>query len=161
MEKLTLNIGCGERTFKEYPEGYKCINVDERDLTNVDKVMDAQKLEFPDNYFDYILASDIIEHFPISETKDILTEWKRVLKFGEIIEFRAPNLKVICKRYIDGEADTKYTSWLLYGGQGYSGNFHYVGFARGWFSSICSECGLKEIEYEEKGNNFIMKVEKI
>ncbi|MCK4528476.1 class I SAM-dependent methyltransferase [candidate division WOR-3 bacterium] len=161
MEKITLNIGCGERTFKEYPEGYKCINIDERDLSNVDKVMDIRRLEFPDEYFDYILASDIIEHFPISETKDILTEWKRVLKSGGIIEFRIPNLKVICKRYIDGEADTKHTSWLLYGGQSYSGNFHYVGFDKEWFSSICAGCGLKEIEYREEGNNFVMKVMKV
>ena len=159
--KFTLNVGCGERTFKEYPEGYKCINVDERDLSNVDKVMDVHKLDFPDEYFDYILASDIIEHFPISETKDVLTEWKRILKIGGVIEFRVPNLKEICKRYINGNADTKYTSWLLYGGQGYSGNFHYVGFDREWFSSICIEYGLKEIKYSEKGNNFIMKVEKI
>lgn len=159
--KKTLNVGCGERTFKEYPAGYKCINIDERDLSNVDKVMDVRKLEFFDEYFDYILASDIIEHFKISETKNILREWKRVLKVGGTIEFRMPNLKIICKRYIDGEADTKHTSWLLYGGQGYSGNFHYVGFDRGWFSSICAECGLKKIEYNEKGTNFIMKVEKM
>ena len=159
--KLTLNVGCGERTFDEYPEGCKCINIDERDLSNVDKVMDVRKLDFPNEYFDYMLASDIIEHFPISETKTILEEWKSVLKPGGIIEFRAPNLKIICKRYVDGEADTKYTSWLLYGGQGYSGNFHYVGFDREWFSSICSECGLKEVGYEEKGNNFIIKMEKV
>ena len=160
-KKLSLNVGCGERTFKEYPVGYRCINVDQRDLSNVDKVMDVRKLEFPDEYFDYILASDIIEHFTIFETENILTEWKRVLKVNGIIEFRMPNLRAVCKKYIDGEADTKYTSWLLYGGQGYSGNFHYVGFDREWFSSICAECGLKEMEYNEKGNNFIMKVKKI
>ena len=157
----TLNIGCGERTFKEYPKGYECINIDERDLSNVDIVMDVRKLDFPDEYFSYIIASDIIEHFPISKTKNVLIEWKRVLKIGGVIEFRMPNLKVICKKYIDGKADTKYTSWLLYGGQGYSGNFHYVGFDRKWFSSICDECGLKEIEYNEKGNNFEMKVKRI
>ena len=156
--KLTLNVGCGERTFDDYPEGYKCINIDTRDLSNVDKVMDVRRLEFPDNYFDYILASDIIEHFPISETNDILTEWKRVLKIGGIIEFRMPNLKEICRRYIDGEHDTKLTSWLLFGGQEYPGNFHYVGFDREWFSSICVTCGLEEKGYENMDNNLQIKV---
>ena len=159
--KLTLNVGCGERTFKEYPEGYKCINIDERDLTNVDKIMDVHKLDFSDEYFDYIFASDIIEHFPIAETKDILIEWKRVLKIGGVIEFRMPNLKVICKKYINEKHDTKKTSWLLYGGQGYSGNFHYVGFDRGWFKLIIEPLGFKEIEYNEIGNNFEIKVKKI
>ena len=155
---ITLNVGCGERTFKEYPEGYKCINIDERDLSNVDKVMDVRRLEFPDEHFDYILASDIIEHFPISETKNILKEWKRVLKIGGIIEFRMPTFKEICRRYIDGEHDAKLTSWLLFGGQEYPGNFHYVGFDREWFSSICATCGLEEKGYENMDNNLQLKV---
>ncbi|RLI62938.1 MAG: hypothetical protein DRO67_06580, partial [Candidatus Asgardarchaeum californiense] len=101
--KLTLNVGCGERVYMFYPHrGYKCINVDERDLASVDEVMDVRKLNFPDNYFDYILASDIIEHFPISETSKILEEWARVLKTNGIIEFRMPNLKVICSNYVQG-----------------------------------------------------------
>ena len=156
--KFTLNVGCGERTFEEYPEGYKCINIDERDLSNVDKVMDVRVLDFPDEHFDYILASDIIEHFPIADTEFILKEWKRVLKINGVIEFRVPNLKEICRKYVDGENDTKKTSWLLFGGQGYSGNFHYVGFDRKWFSSICARCGMKEIEYKEEGTNFITKM---
>lgn len=159
--KYTLNIGCGERTFKEYPEGYKCINIDERDLSNVDKVMDVRKLEFFNEYFDYILASDIIEHFPIFKTEDILTEWKRVLKINGIIEFRMPNLKEICKKYINGDHGAKYTSWLLYGGQSYSGNYHYVCFERDWFKSIIESLGFKEIEYMDEGNNFIMKVQRV
>lgn len=160
MTKYTLNIGCGERTFEEYPKGYKCINIDERDLSNVDKIMDVHKLDFSDEYFDYVLASDIIEHFPIFETKGILTEWKRVLKVGGVIEFRMPNLKAICKKYIDGKHDIKKTSWLLYGGQGYSGNYHFVGFDKDWFKSIIEPLGFKEIEYNEIGNNFEMKVKK-
>ena len=161
MEKLTLNIGCGERAFKEYPEEYKCINIDERDLSNVDKIMNVRKLDFSDEYFDYILASDIIEHFPIIDIKNILTEWKRVLKIGGIIEFRMPNLKEICRKYIEGIHTTKLTSWLIFGGQDYSGNFHYVGFDREWFRLIIESLGFKEIEYIDEDNNFVMKVRRI
>ena len=161
MEKLTLNIGCGERAFKEYPEEYKCINIDKRDLSNVDKIMNVRKLDFSDEYFDYILASDIIEHFPIIDIKNILTEWKRVLKIGGIIEFRMPNLKEICRKYIEGIHTTKLTSWLIFGGQDYSGNFHYVGFDREWFRLIIESLGFKEIEYIDEDNNFVMKVRRI
>lgn len=159
--KTTLNVGCGERTFKEYPEGYKCINIDERDLSNVDKVMDVRKLDFPDEYFDYILASDIMEHFSISETEDILTEWKRVLKVGGIVEFRMPNLREICRKYVNGVYDAKMCSWLLYGGQDYPGNFHFTGFDRAWFKLIIEPLGFKEIEYHNADNNFVMKVQRL
>ena len=158
--KLTLNIGCGDRTYTEYPSGYKCINVDERLLSGVDEVMDAGKLRFPDNHFDYILASDIIEHFPIVKTGVILKEWLRVLKIGGTIEFRLPNLAVICSNYIRGKADAELTSWLLYGGQEYSGNFHYVCFDRGWFSAMIKNYGLIEVDYKEIGNNFEMRARK-
>jgi predicted SAM-dependent methyltransferase len=161
--KLTLNVGCGDRTFPEYPAGYDCINYDERaDLRKVDEVGDVRDLSrFPDEHFDYILASDIIEHFPIAQTDKVLTEWKRVLKQGGIIEFRMPNLRVICEKYVKGTHDAKHTSWLLYGGQGYSGNFHYVGFDKKWFSSILVANGFEVISYEETGNNFEIKGRKL
>ena len=156
--KLTLNVGCGARVYKEYPKGFGCINVDERPLSGVNGVMDVSKLAFPNNYFDYILASDIIEHFPIAKTDKVLGEWLRVLKPNGVIEFRLPNLKTICRNYIEGRSGAKMTSWLLYGAQDYPGNFHYVGFDRAWFKSILAKHNLSEIEYKDVGNNFEIKV---
>ncbi len=155
--KLTLNVGCGAKTFKEYPPGHKCINYDERKLDVVDVVGDVKTLNFPDEHFDYILASDIIEHFPISQTVSVLGEWKRVLKVGGIIEFRLPNLAALCEKYITGVQDAKLTSWLLYGGQDYPGNFHYVAFDRPWLNNILASLGFKELEFTPMDNNFEIK----
>ena len=157
--KKTLNVGCGARTFKEYPEGYQCINYDERSIEGVDVVGDVRTLDFPNEEFDFIIASDIMEHFTIFETENILREWKRVLKINGIIEFRMPNLRAICKKYIDGNINAKMCSWLLYGGQDYSGNFHFTGFDREWFKSIIEPLGFKEIGYIDADNNFEMKVQ--
>lgn len=156
----TLNLGCGNRTFKEYPPGYSCINYDLReDLPNVDEVGDVKFLDvYLDNEFDYILASDIIEHFKIADTTLVLKEWMRVLKPNGIIEFRLPNLKVICEKYVKGIHNAKMTSWLLYGGQDYAGNFHYVGFDREFFKDTCLQVGLEEIDYKEEGNNMVIKM---
>ena len=68
--KHTLNLGCGGRTYEEYPSGYKCVNFDAReDLEGVDVVGDVGDLSaFENQTFNYILASDIIEHFPITKT---------------------------------------------------------------------------------------------
>lgn len=160
--KLTLNVGCGQRTYTEYPPGYKCINYDERDIKVVDVVGDVKDLSrYQDGHFDYILASDIIEHFPISETNKILTEWKRVLKLGGVIEFRLPNLRAICKKYVDKIADAKLTSWLLYGGQDYPGNFHYVAFDRELFRQVITPLGFEEIYFEPMDNNFEVKFRRV
>lgn len=161
--KLTLNVGCGDRTFDEYPAGHKCINYDERaGLKKVDEVGDVRDLSrFPDEHFDYILASDIIEHFPIKSTPKVLKEWRRVLKTNGIIEFRLPDLRAICTKYVRGEYDAKLTSWLLYGGQDYIGNFHYVGFDRQWFSDVLRQNGFVPFVGKDSDNNFELKARRI
>lgn len=157
--KKTLNVGAGGRTYKTYPtNNFECVNFDERSLPNIDVVGDVTDLNmFEDEEFDYILASDIIEHFPVAKTKDVLREWIRVLRKGGMIEFRLPNLAAICKQYFDGGRNAKNVSWLLYGGQDYPGNFHYVGFDRAFFKSICTEVDLEELTYQEEGFNMIVR----
>lgn len=156
--KKTLNIGAGGRTYKHYPtNNYECINFDSRELENIDVVGDARNLEaFSDEEFDFILASDIIEHFPLALTQSVLKEWKRVLKIGGIIEFRLPNLAAICKQYIDTR-NARNVSWLLYGGQDYAGNFHYVGYDRRFLKEECTKAGLLELTYSEEGFNMIVR----
>jgi predicted SAM-dependent methyltransferase len=159
--KQTLNVGCGERVYAEYPSGFKCTNYDIRaDLSGVNEVGDATDLSrYGNETFDYILASDILEHFPLAKTLDILKEWRRVLKKGGTIEFRVPNLEAICKQYVSGKA--QHISWLLYGGQSYPENFHYICFDRHWLSDLCSQSKLAPQSYEEQGNNFILKVKRV
>ncbi len=171
--KKTLNIGCGNRTYSEYPPGHQCINYDNRaELTHVDILGDARNLEkFQSEEFDYILASDIIEHFPIAETSKIITEWMRVLKPGGIIEFRLPDLETICKDYVNKSSQnrtdkpgdvpiTEFFSWVIFGGQDFPGNFHHVGFDRRWFRYICNSLGLEEISWEIEGYNMTTRYKK-
>jgi ubiquinone/menaquinone biosynthesis C-methylase UbiE len=164
VEKYVLNIGSGKRTYKEYPDGsgFKCINYDCRIIDGCTNFIgDVRFLPFKNNSFDYILASDIIEHFPISQTDLILYEWRRVLKPGCTIEFRIPDLYAICSKYVKGEHDAKLTSWLLYGGQDYVGNFHFVAFDRKWFAEILIDNGFNNIFTAESDNNFDVKAVKL
>jgi len=172
--KLTLNIGSGDRVFQSYPHrGNKCINLDFRAIKGKTTIAaDVKSLPFPNQTFDYILASDIIEHFPIAETQDVLIEWLRVLKPGCTVEFRLPNMEAIVEDYIKRKDEMRkdmkgvpiahYFSWLLYGGQDYPGNFHYVGYDRRLFKYVCAQAGLKEITWEQDGAyNMISKMEKV
>lgn len=159
--KKTLNIGAGERVFRTYPtEEYVCTNVDIRELPGIDRICDIERLPFSIDEFDYILASDVIEHFPISKTESLLKDWCRVLKPGCLIEFRLPNVAAIFKQYEAGGFNARNISWLLYGGQDYPTNFHYVGFDRKFFTEECHKVGLQEINYMEEGFNMIVKYRK-
>lgn len=159
--RLSLNIGSGDRFYEEYPDGYKCINVDIRkSLGYVDVISDVERLSFKDNTCDYVLASDIIEHFPIVQTKKLLSEWNRVLKMDGILEIRTPNLLWAATEYAN-KGDAKFVSYHIFGGQDYPGNYHYVMFDRRWLAYLCSTKGLKEVSYVEDGSNFIMKVRKV
>lgn len=161
--RLTLNLGCGSRIYEEYPPGYRCVNFDVRsNLDGVDVVGDVEDLGmFKDQTFNYILASDIIEHFPITKTEDLLKEWFRVLKSGGIIEIRTPNMEWAASHYIQ-HGDAKFVSHHIFGGQNYSGNFHYVMFDPEWLSTICASVKLipMGVERPPGHSNFILRVYK-
>lgn len=159
----SLNLGCGSITYEEYPEGtgLKCTNVDLRELPGVDIVADVTDLSmFNMREFDYILASDIIEHFPVKYTQSIIAHWSNLLKEGGTIEFRTPNLKWVAEHYLKHK-DTSFASFHIFGGQDYEGNYHYVIFDEPWLTSICRTCGLELRQCKEEGSNFIAKYERV
>ena len=161
---LALNIGSGDRVYDTYPEkdGFKCINLDKRlEWDRVDVAADVRHLPFQDETFKYVLASDIIEHFPFKLTKIILTEWARVLEPEGILEVRTPNLRWVQNFYKPGQ-NAQFVSHHIFGGQDYPGNYHFVMFDREWFRNICQTVGLKEVYYWDHptNSNFTMKVQK-
>ncbi len=160
--KKTLNIGSGNRTYEEYPKGYTCLNMDEREnLAVVDIVGDIRDMtRFEDEEFDYLLASDILEHFPIVQTLTILDRWKKILKVGGILELRVPNFDAIIRHY-NSNKNMRHVSWMLMGGQEYLGNHHYVVFNEQWLKELCAEVNLVFVSCVDEGPNLVMKVKKV
>jgi ubiquinone/menaquinone biosynthesis C-methylase UbiE len=105
-EQKILDIGCGTgetltflENYLERPDLYGVDNLPaaidfakKRGHKNILKV-DAQKLPFKDNTFDYVLFLDVIEH--IKDDVAILSEAKRVLKKGGRIIITTPALQFI------------------------------------------------------------------
>lgn len=167
MEKFSLNVGSGHKP-KHMINKFKCINVDIRSLQDDDLYKegeyiflqcDVTNLPFSNNFFEAILASDIVEHFPISDTEGLISEWARVLKPAGKILFRTPSLKWMAETYLHG-GDAKFVSYHIFGGQTYDENFHYVIFDKPWLESICNKYGLVTVSYKEVHSNFELVMRK-
>jgi predicted SAM-dependent methyltransferase len=86
-----LNLGSSDRLLPNYT------NVDALEERNPDIVCDVSKLDFAsDNEYDLVRASHILEHFSFEEIKQVLSEWRRVLRMGGYLIVCVPNYKVSC-----------------------------------------------------------------
>ena len=70
-----LNLGCGFDKRKGY------LNVDFQDFHKPDLVADIKNLSMlPSEYFEEIIAQDVLEHFPKDETITVLKKWSTLCK---------------------------------------------------------------------------------
>jgi SAM-dependent methyltransferase len=89
-----LDLGCGTRPYEQlFPEGvYIGVDVEESgrgiNLKSPDHFYDGKTLPFPDNSFDGILSTQVLEHVP--EPQLYLLEAARVLKPGGKLILSAP-----------------------------------------------------------------------
>lgn len=81
---MKLNLGCGKNFIKGW------VNLDKDEYEGVDIIHDLNKLPLPfkDNYFDYILCNNLLEHV---KYLPLMNDLHRILKFGGILRFRVPH----------------------------------------------------------------------
>jgi predicted SAM-dependent methyltransferase len=95
MAKLNyLNVGCGNKFHKDW------INVDM--TSNSTDVISANLLNgipFPDESFDVVYHSQVLEHFPKEKAQDFIKECFRVLKYDGILRVVVPDLENIVDEY--------------------------------------------------------------
>ncbi|MBS1781872.1 MAG: methyltransferase domain-containing protein [Bacteroidetes bacterium] len=89
-----LNVGCGHKYHSSW--------------TNLDMVPDSDEvtyanlvkgIPFPENYFDVVYHSQVLEHIPRDKAASFLKECCRVLKPGAIIRVVVPDLENIVDEY--------------------------------------------------------------
>jgi predicted SAM-dependent methyltransferase len=136
---IILEIGCGE---EKIFFGSICIDV--RRTSIVDVVCDARKLPFPNEMFDHIYASHIIEHFSHRDIEKILQEWIRVLKKNGKLEIRCPDLRIRSLLYF--LFPTKQNIENIYGKQDYEYNFHYTGFSFQQLKQLLNNHQIKSVK---------------
>ncbi len=96
MNKLPyLNLGCGATFDKNWT------NIDFASFSPEVKEYNLLKgIPYPDNSFDLVYHSHILEHFPKKDAYKFIAECHRVLKPGGIIRVVVPDLEQIALNYI-------------------------------------------------------------
>jgi predicted SAM-dependent methyltransferase len=90
-----LNLGCGSR----FRDGWVNVN-----FTSTGKDVIAADLgkgiPFPDDYFDAVYHSHLLEHISKSDAPFFMKECHRVLRKGGVIRVVVPDLEAIVKQYL-------------------------------------------------------------
>lgn len=135
-----VNIGCGTLTKFDY------INIDSRELDGVDIVADVKKLPFDKNELDEVYAAHLLEHFE-DETleKELLPYWYSLIKINGKIRIIVPNIGEMAKQYSDGKIPFSQFKEIVFGGQEYSGNYHYTMFDEDKLKSLLEKVGFKKV----------------
>lgn len=164
---MKLNVGCGT----DYREGY--INIDGSNaLSRVDKVIDisTQSLlpHFNEGEFEFILASDIVEHHFHWEAVRLLKDFHVLLKIGGQVKIKVPDAEgIINNPKFSVERKLK----LLFGGQDVPrGDNHQMNESRkkfphyfchkyGWTMKLMKkelfDIGFSKVQCKRAGNNFV------
>ena len=115
MSKVKLHLGCGKRDF-----GDDWIHIDGGDFQHLHS-HDVTQLPFEENSVDLIYASHLLEYFDREEAVEVLSEWRRVLRYppggpGGVLRLAVPDFETMVILYL-WKKEYKLESFLgpLYG----------------------------------------------
>ncbi|NYC70322.1 putative SAM-dependent methyltransferase/ElaB/YqjD/DUF883 family membrane-anchored ribosome-binding protein [Clostridium beijerinckii] len=135
-----INVGCGTITKDDY------INIDGRELDGVDIVADVRKLPFNENELDEVYAAHLLEHFEDETLKDdLLPYWYNLIRSNGKIRIVVPNIGEMARQYSEGEIPFSQFKEIVFGGQEYSGNYHYTMFDEDKLKSLLEDVGFKNV----------------
>ncbi len=92
-----------------------------------------------------IYASNILEHWPIAKTVDVLKEWNRVLKKGGKLYISVPDFDAAVKLY-QKVGLVKWVKYHLWGDQKHALNYHYICFTFASLAKDLSDAGFMDIQ---------------
>ena len=112
-----------------------------------DFVADARDLSkvCPENNLEALYASHVLEHFPRTETLDVLKHWRTRLQPGGLLYVAVPDFG----RVVDLYYSIGLNEWMvefLWGGQGRPYDVHLAGFDEKRLGRLLVEAGFGEVK---------------
>jgi len=139
---MKLHLGCGKKDF-----GKDWVHIDGSDYPHIHS-HNITKLPFPDNSVDLIYACHVFEYFDRDEAKDVLREWKRVLRKGGILRLAVPDFEICAKLYTWKKYPLDRFSGMFYGKWKISDDltvYHKTIYDFESLENLLSSSGLREI----------------
>lgn len=137
---MTLDLGPGINVQPHTDQ--PVIRYDVRGDINATVVGDLQNLPFQDESFSTVYASHVLEHFPRRQSKALLKEWTRVLRWGGEFQLFVPNLEWSALQIMHGICDD-FVLNALYGRHDYPGDAHHTGFTPSTLNGLLSDLPLR------------------
>lgn len=157
---IRVQLGAGMLGNENY------INVDLRELPEIDVVADVRDLPFEENSVAEIYAAHLIEHFTWMELKNvILPHWYSLLKKEGKIRILTPNIEAMIYQFVNKEVDFNTFSEVVFGGQEYKENYHYVMFNIDRIKDLFTTVGFSKVniiaDARQNGKCLEMEIEAI
>ena len=144
-----LNLGCGF----DYRTGF--LNIDVNAFHKPDLVADVRHLtQLPSDFYEEVVAEDVLEHLGRTETLPALLEWSRLLRIGAVLRLRVPDLKGLLTMVTDpARQSIEEQEGLvrsLFGTQNYTGDYHQTGFTRVLLTHYLHQAGFAEVRISQR-----------
>lgn len=141
LEKLKLNLGgLGEGFLDGSIAGFKTVDL----RPGADYQRDVSDLSiFGAGSVDEIYASNILEHFSLNRTVDVLKEWYRVLRPSGILYISVPDFDATVQLY-QKLGLTRWIRYHLWGDQKHELNYHYNCFTFASLAKDLSDAGFRD-----------------
>lgn len=142
---IKLNLGgAGEGFLDSHIDGF--LTVDLRPGPDTDIVCDCSALAgFGAGTVEVIYASNILEHWSLLKTVDVLKEWYRVLKPGGMLYISVPDFDAAVTLY----KKIGLVPWLryhLWGDQKHPLNYHYTCFTFATLAKDLCDAGFSDVK---------------
>jgi hypothetical protein len=136
-----INLGCGHIPKEDY------INVDMRDLPSVDIVAEVGNLPFDHQSLSEIYSAHLLEHFPEQDlSRRLLPYWFTLLKSGATFRAVIPDWVNMMKNWSEGNFDFNKLKEVTFGGQEYTGDFHFSMFSQEGIIKLLTDTGFINVE---------------
>ena len=142
MNELVLNIGSGHKGSDQM------LNVDIRELPNVDIVADATDIRLPKGIAQGVFSSHVLEHFPHENLRRVvLLNWVGLLCEGGFFRAVVPDAEAMMAAFTRGDMSFDDLRTVTFGLQEYNGDIHYTMFSKDSLKLLLEEAGLHDIRY--------------
>jgi len=135
-----INFGSG------YDKRVDYLNVDVDPVCEPDLLIkDNDYSVIPKNHYTEILANDVLEHIPHSQTLSVLLDWSEFLKPNGKLHIQTSSILGVADQLRKNNKFENQVGWTvcLFGNQAHPGDFHHVGFTEATLKTNLLAAGYK------------------